>query len=81
MEESQVESALSAATGDIGMEAIGPVLESYRGRIERMLREKLLQTRVEDSQDQAGCMRNVNHWTSAASPARALHAPFPIVTS
>jgi RNA polymerase sigma-70 factor (ECF subfamily) len=36
-----VERALDAAAGDGGIDSIGPVLESYRGRIERMLRMRM----------------------------------------
>lgn len=41
MDEQEVETALDAATEREGLDAVGPVLESYRGRIERMIRMRM----------------------------------------
>lgn len=41
VDETEVETALDAAAGDAGLDALGPVLESYRERIERMLRMRM----------------------------------------
>ncbi|MEM9379103.1 MAG: sigma-70 family RNA polymerase sigma factor [Planctomycetota bacterium] len=41
MDDQEVETALDAATERDGLDAVGPVLESYRGRIERMIRMRM----------------------------------------
>ncbi|MEM1451610.1 MAG: sigma-70 family RNA polymerase sigma factor [Planctomycetota bacterium] len=41
MDDHEVETALDAAGKRDGLDAVGPVLESYRGRIERMIRMRM----------------------------------------